>query len=424
MPDRPIPIRTLSTLRKALLPTLLVAACWGGLAVAQTTVNYLSFTTNADNIDALEALIEIFEAENPDVTIAYNTADYGSYFTKVQTDFAAGNAPDVFELNYENFVTFASRGTLLPLSEYLDSSDEIGAATFYPAALEAFSRDDVQYGLPITFSTVVLYYNEDLFDAAGVSYPDDSWSWDDVIAAASAITRAEDRVWGISQPVQFWEFYKTAAQAGGGLSVSPTVSIDTPENREALHYLVDKIQVHGVMPSDEEMSGVGDTDLFANGQLGMLVTGIWMFDFFITNMDDAWNVAVEPGGAQKGTHFFSNAAVVASSTSVPDAAWRWVEFLAAHPAVVETRIERSWELSALSLDDADALEGYLSQPQPANRAAVFESLRYAVTPPVVENQPELEDIINRHLEAARLGLKSVEQALMDAQREVEALVAR
>ncbi len=407
------------------LRTLAVAlALLVGIATAQTTVNYLSFTTGSEQLDALEALIEVFESENPDVSISYNTADFGSYFTKLQTDFAAGNPPDVFELNYENFVTFASRGTLLPLDDHMAASSAVDDTTFYPAALEAFARDGVQYGLPITFSTVLLVYNQELFDDAGVAYPDDTWTWDDVIAAADAITDAPNRVWGIAQPVQFWEFYKTAAQAGGGLAVAPTVQIDTPENREALHYLVDKIQVHGVMPSDAEMSGVGDIDLFVNGQLGMIVTGIWMFDHFITNADFAWDVAVEPGGANKATHFFSNAAVVANTTSVADAAWRWVEFLAAHPFTVETRIERSWELSALSLDNADALQPYLDRPVPANRQAVFESLRYAVTPPVVDNQPQLEDIINQELEAARLGLKSVEQALMDAQRRVEALVAQ
>jgi multiple sugar transport system substrate-binding protein len=61
---------------------------------------------------------------------------------------------------------------------------------------------------------------------------------------------------------------------------------------------------------------------------------------------------------------------------------------------------------------------------PANREAVFESLAYAVNPPVVENQPELQDIVNQELEAARLGTKTVEQALQDAQKRVEALVGR
>ena len=80
-------------------------------------------------------------------------------------------------------------------------------------------------------------------------------------------------MWGIYQPVQFWEFYKAAAAAGGGLEVGPEVRIDTPENRQALHYLVDKVQTAGVMPTDAELSGVANEDLFLNGQLGMLVSG-------------------------------------------------------------------------------------------------------------------------------------------------------
>lgn len=406
----------------AIAALIAVVAILGGWAAAQTTVDYFSFTTGSAQIDALEELIDVFEAENPDIEIRYSTADFGSYFTKLQTDFAAGNAPDVFELNYENFVTFASRGTLLDLGPYVTASDAIGADTFYPAALNAFAYDGAQLGLPITFSTVMLFYNKDLFDAAGVEYPNADWTWDDVLAAATAITDAPNRVWGISQPVQFWEFYKAAAQAGGGLAVTPTVQIDTPENRAAAHYLVDKVQTHHVMPTDIEMSGVGDVDMFLNSQLGMIVTGIWMFDQISTEATFDWDVAVEPGGAQKGTHFFSNAAVVASTTDAPEAAYRWVEFLAAHPAVVDKRIELSWELSALSLDQAELLAAYLDKPVPANREAVFESLAYAVNPPVIENQPQLQDIINQELEAARLGQKTVEQALADAQRRVEALL--
>ncbi|MFO7547200.1 MAG: extracellular solute-binding protein, partial [Trueperaceae bacterium] len=81
----------------------------GSTAFAQTKVEYFSFMTGSDQIDILEELIAVFEAENPGIEIEYTTADYGSYFTKLQTDFAAGDPPDVFELNYENFVTFASR---------------------------------------------------------------------------------------------------------------------------------------------------------------------------------------------------------------------------------------------------------------------------------------------------------------------------
>jgi multiple sugar transport system substrate-binding protein len=389
--------------------------------LAKTTINYFSFTTDQNHVKDLEALIAAFEKENPDLEVKYSTAPFDSYFTKLQTNLAAGQAPDVFELNYENFVTFASRGTLLALDPYLRQDSTLNNV-FYPAALNAFRHGNAQYGLPITFSTVVLFYNKDLFDKAGVAYPAASWTWKDVMSAAQKISNPAQRVWGVYQPVQFWEFYKVARQAGGGLQVSPSVQIDTPANREALRYLVDKVRLK-VMPSDAEMSGVSNEDLFLNGQLGMLYSGIWMFDKF-SQAKFKWDIAVEPGGARKATHFFSNAAVVARASKNPEAAWKWVRFLAVHPATVKTRIDRAWELPALSLGQRALFDAYLKKPLPANREAVFDSLQYAVTPPVVENQSQLQDIINQELEAARLGSKTPEQALADAQRRVEALVRR
>ncbi|MER3445184.1 MAG: hypothetical protein C4321_06935 [Chloroflexota bacterium] len=161
--------------------------------LAKTTINYFSFTTDQNHVKDLEALIAAFEKENPDLEVKYTTAPFDSYFTKLQTNLAAGQAPDVFELNYENFVTFASRGTLLALDPYLHQDRTLNNA-FYPAALNAFRHGNVQYGLPITFSTVVLFYNKDLFDKAGVAYPTASWTWKDVMSAAQKISNPAQRV--------------------------------------------------------------------------------------------------------------------------------------------------------------------------------------------------------------------------------------
>lgn len=400
--------------------TALLALLALSLGAAQTTVDYYSFTTDQGHVEVLESLIETFEAQHPDIRIEYTTAPFSDYFTKLQTDFAAGNPPDVFELNYENFVTFASRGTLAPLDARLSGEAGIEDGTFYDAALDAFALDGTQYGLPITFSTSVLFYNQELFDAAGVAYPTAEWTWDDVMDAAERLNDPENRVWGIYQPVQFWEFYKAAHAAGGGLEVRPEVRIDTPENRAALEYLVGKIEA-GVMPTDAEMSGMANEDLFANGQLGMLISGIWMFEQF-QQADFAWDIVVEPGSVRKATHFFSNAVAIADDAENQDAAWQWARFLAASPEVAQARIETNWELPALSLENSDVLEPYLEAGAPDNRQAVFASLQYAVNPPVVENQPELQDIVNQELEAARLGTKSVADALADAQRRVEAML--
>ena len=396
-----------------------------GLALAQQTVtlNFFSFTTDAGHVKALDGIIAAFQKENPGITVKYTTAPFDTYFTKLQTDVAAGQAPDVFELNYENFVTFASKGTLRELGSLMRKDTTLAADTFYPAAQNAFKYQSVQYGLPMTFSTVVLFYNKDLFDKAGVAYPTKSWTWKEELEAAKKLTDASKKVWGDFQPVQFWEFYKVAAQAGGGLKVSPSVQIDTPKNREALHWLVDKVLVHKVVPSAAEMSGVGDGDMFVNGQLAMIHTGIWMFDTF-SKANFKWDIALEPGGAKKGTHFFSNAAVISKTTKNADAAYKWVKYLAASPVTAKARIETSWELPAFSLSQRANVAAYLEKPMPANREAVFESLQYAVTPPVIENQSQLQDIINQELEAAKLGTKTVEQALGSAQQRVAALLGK
>ena len=68
--------------RFAAIAALIAAvAILGSWAAAQTTIDYFSFTTGSDQIDALEELIEVFESENPDIRIRYSTADFGSYFT-------------------------------------------------------------------------------------------------------------------------------------------------------------------------------------------------------------------------------------------------------------------------------------------------------------------------------------------------------
>ena len=87
----------------------------GAVSAQDVTIDYMTFSAAPNYIADLEATIAAFEAIHPDIHIAYQTASWDSYFTKLQTMVASHTAPDAFELNYENFVTYASRGAL-PIS--------------------------------------------------------------------------------------------------------------------------------------------------------------------------------------------------------------------------------------------------------------------------------------------------------------------
>ena len=119
-----------------------------------------------------------------------------------------------FELNFENFVTFATKGTLADLGPFTSADDGFDGGAYYQRAFDAFAVDGTQYALPESYSTVLLFYNQEIFDAAGLDYPTDGWTWDDERSAAEALAATGDGVWGHFAGVHYWEFYKAAFQNG------------------------------------------------------------------------------------------------------------------------------------------------------------------------------------------------------------------
>lgn len=397
----------------------LVLATAPGRAVAQdeVTISYFTFSAAPDQLETLDAMIALFEEANPGITVEVETAAFADYFTELQTRIAGGDAPDTFELNFENFVTYASRGTLLDLTSQIDAET---AARYYPEALEAFQLDGVQYGLPASFSDVVLFYNKDLFDAAGVAYPTSDWTWAEEKAAAEQLTNAGEGVWGQYAPISFHEFYKTAAQNGCDFfGEDGSVTVNEPACVEALQYMIDA-QNEGLQPSDADLAGVPNEDAFRQGQIAMLTSGIWMFSGF-QDLPFNWDIAVEPGNTKKASHFFANAAVVSADTEQAEAAAKWVAFFTSDPGAAQARVDASWELPALQ--DEALFEGYLGQTPPDNRGAVFESLNAIVTPPVVEDQQQMQDAVTAVLDQVKLGELTPQEALDQAKTEIEALIA-
>jgi multiple sugar transport system substrate-binding protein len=325
----------------------------------------------------------------------------------------------VFELNYENFVNYASKDVLLPLDSYLSADDTFDRSAYYERAIDAFEYEGTQYGLPATFSTSVLFYNKDLFDAAGLDYPDDSWTWEDALAAAQELTDRENDVWGLYSPVQFWEFYKKAEQNGGGLMEADGVTIDDSRNVEALEFMVSLIDDHQVMPREQDLAGVPNEQAFLDGNIAMLVSGIWMFETF-RDADFAWDIAVEPGLRNKATHYFADGLAVSNATDHPEAAWKWVNYFTSSPEMVRTRMESNWGLPVVQ--DLELVEAYLQQTPPDNRQAVYDSLEYAIVPPVIERQNQMQDIVGQAIENVLLGNSNAAEALAEADRQVRSLI--
>ncbi|MBB5085001.1 ABC transporter substrate-binding protein [Nonomuraea endophytica] len=404
---------------------LLATACSQGSATkaptgegGKTTLRYFTFSAAPDHVKDLDAITAAFEKANPTIDVVVETAPYDQYFTKLQTSIAGGTAPDTFELNYENFVTYAGGGSLLDLGTVAGDGD---SSAYAAESLNSFKHDGKQYALPASFSTVVLFYNKDLFEKAGIEPPTADWTWADEQAAAEKLTDKKAKVYGDYQPVQFFEFYKTLKQTGGEFLAADgkKSAFNSPAGVKAATWLVSK--VGKTMPTEAEIGGTADydTNLFKSGKLAMWHNGIWQFAG-LKDVPFEWDVVVEPGDSAKASAVFHNAVAASATTKNGKAAYAWAKFLSSSDVAANTRIASSWELPPVS--DQQLLAGYLKDPKPANRQAVFDSLKSIALPPVIKRQQEMQDAVTKELTEAAAGRKSVDEALKSAAAKVDALL--
>lgn len=394
----------------------------GGNEGGQTEITYYSFSAMPDYENELEEMVAAFEEINPDIKVNVELAPFDDYFTRLQTRIAGNEAPDVFELNYENFIQYASRGTLADLTEFIEKDDDFDPSQLNEQAFKAYQYDGKQYGMVESFSNVVMYYNKDLFDEAGLDYPTADWTWEDELEAAKKLTDPDKNIWGMYAPVTMNEFYKIAAQNGGTIfDEEGNVTINTPENLETLEYMVDKVVTHEVSPSPADLSGQSDGDLYQNGQIAMLHTGIWMFEAF-KEAPFEWDIQLEPGNKQKAHHFFANGLAVSADSEHKEAAYKFASFMSASDEAAKIRISSSWELPAIT--DENILSPYLEQAPPENRSVVFEALDSLVLPPASEEWSRISDITDQEFEKALLGDKTPQEVLETLDAEYKNLLGQ
>lgn len=413
--------------------TLIAATTVGALAVAAltgcastdpgepgeptgpVTITYSNFISNGGNEENLQKIVDAFEAENTDIKVEVQTAAYGDYFTQLQTDLAAGTEADVFDVDAGSFANIQANGVLAEMAG-------VDASKYRTSVLDSYKVDGAQYGLPTSFSNVVLFYNKELFDAAGVDYPTADWTWADEQAAAVKLTDKDAGVWGDYQPVSYYEYYKAVQQAGGSfLSDDNAASaFDSDAGKRAADWIAGKSGT--VMPTAADGAGTADfdTNLFKEGKLAMWHTGIWMISL-VGDLPFEWDIAVEPGDTQKASATFSNAVVISKNSDHQEAAQKWADYLTSSQTMVDTRLSAGWELPPVA--DEELLKPYLEQTPPANRQAVFDALdAIAIAPELGANAQQIQDATSNALGEIAAGRASTADAIPSLAAEVDGLL--
>jgi multiple sugar transport system substrate-binding protein len=154
---------------------------------------------------ATDKSVQTFQAANPTVKVqveAVPNSPIDAILTKVQSMLAAGTPPDV-TLMRPNYIAalYAGKG-LTSLDKYLAREKGLNRDSYFKGALARLTFDNALYGLPSDYWFAVLYYNRDLFQAAGLPLPDANWTWDNYLDAAKKLTAdtGTDKRYGAQWP--------------------------------------------------------------------------------------------------------------------------------------------------------------------------------------------------------------------------------
>ena len=147
---------------------------------------------------AMQAIVDEFEAENPDIKVDIQIIPWNQYWTKLEAGAMSKTMPDVFWMHPQSFVRYASNDILLDLTGQL--GDDYDAANYPQGLSDFYTYDGHQYAVPKDYDTVALWYNKKLFDAKGIPYPDETWDWAKLVEVAQQLTDADNGIYGFLAP--------------------------------------------------------------------------------------------------------------------------------------------------------------------------------------------------------------------------------
>jgi multiple sugar transport system substrate-binding protein len=301
----------------------------------------LSFLTQGGSDAALNRynpLIDQFQEANPDITIEAIWEPGGAIEiqTKLLTLIAAGDAPDVYWAHSYTNAGQAKRNIQMDLNPMIEADAAVSGEDFLPAAWADFSIGGKQIGFPRETTSTIIIYNKQLFEENGVPLPTDDWTWADFEEAAAALTQGEgpERIFGLAD----WNlnrntWVKMWQKGGDVLSEDRTTyTMNEPVSVEQVQLIADWHHVQQFHISGVEMGGFATADIFVTGRIGMfpqfsVFTGILPAEF-------EWDIAhlpVDPDDIRT-TRVASAGHSMYSGTEKPEAAWKWISYLAGEDA--------------------------------------------------------------------------------------------
>lgn len=382
---------------------------------------------------ALKEAFEIFEAEHPHIHIELDYVSYGEKETKYTTEIEAGMGPDVFHLHGYSLKSFIEKGYLYDITPFIEAEggDDF-LKPWYTQTLALMQDGEGKfYAMPGDFMSMVLFYNKNLYEEAGLDPNKPPTTWDEFLEYAEALTRDRDGdgqldTWGFGtigavDPGFELRFTPVLFSHGGDYLTADNKcsALNSDEAKEAFKFFVELVTMHEVVPPGVTAQNPGTVrQQMANEQIAMLLGSGWTVpivaginpDLNAVEVLEAAPVPVKAGlEPEFSTTAWISTWMINRNTKHPEEAWELVKF------ITSKEMEQKWFDDANVLSSRQDVSGEY-EPLLSNKfaAVIAAELAHAKFVPQLKEWPQIIEAVNTAVQEGVTVTKPPEQALEDA----------
>jgi multiple sugar transport system substrate-binding protein len=292
---------------------------------------------SGEGLNPHQDIIAKFEEANPDILVQLEAVSGRDYYTRLLTQIAANDAPDLMQIGDDAVPEFVDKGAFLPLDDYIKGPYPLDTSIYLPGVLEPGKWKGKQWLLPKDFTPLAVYYNKKIFDQYNVPYPKDGWTWDDLLKTAQALTKdtngdGKTDLWGIQLTANWTTGFEYWVAAAGGRLISEDGKkfvgyMDSPETISAVKFFADLYNKYKVAPPPADFNlWAGGNPEFENGKAAMRIFGRWPQAGFKKNPNLSLGLVGVPAGQKRANILFWGGFGIFKGSKHPEAAWRFLRF--------------------------------------------------------------------------------------------------
>jgi sn-glycerol 3-phosphate transport system substrate-binding protein len=413
----------------------LVAALFAALAFAQAPVEVSFFypvAVGGPITKIIDGFAADFEKENPGIKLKpIYSGSYQESIAKALTAVKSGEPPVTSILLSTDMFTLIDEDAIVPFDEMIKTdADRAWLKSFYPAFMENSQTGGKTWGIPFQRSTVVLYYNKDMFREAGLDPSRPPKTWDEMREYAQKLTKRDASgtvtQWGVQIPSSgfpYWLFQGLVIENGMNLmnQAGTQVYYDKPPVVEALQYWVDLVNKYKVHPPGIVEWGTTPKDFFER-KVAMMWTTTGNLTNVKANAKFDFGVAMlpahkQPGSPTGGGNFYI---FKKSTPQQREAAFRFIKWVTTPERAAQWGIDTGYVAVRADAWKTPVMEKYVAGFPAA--AVARDQLPYAKAELSTHDNQRVTKALNDALQAALTGSKKPDAALKDAQREADRIL--